>query len=324
MRAVWFALFGLALSACGQSGERLRLKNPATYFGMADASGAVAVSSNLFAVANDEDNVLRLYRQDAPGRPVAQFDCNAFLEVEGKSLETDLEGAARIGDRIYWVGSHGRNKNGKERRNRDRFFGTDLRVTNGVVTLTPVGRAYKRLVEDLIADRRFARFHFDEASNLTPKAEGALNIEGLSAMPDGRLLLGFRNPVPGGEALLIPLLNPDAMVEGARAKLGDPIQLDLGGLGIRDIALFGGDYLIIAGSFHGGGKFRLYRWAGPGYVPQRLNTESLAGYSPEAIVFYPQTGWDAVQILSDDGKRMSSGTPAASRTFRSFWISAPQ
>jgi hypothetical protein len=90
---------------------------------------------------------------------------------------------------------------------------------------------------------------------------------------------------------------------------------------VRDIAFFGGSYLIIAGSFHGGGKFRLYRWAGPGHQPERLKTDSMAGYSPEAIVFYPQKGWNAVQILSDDGKRMGEGILGEKRTFRSFWVS---
>jgi hypothetical protein len=321
MRALWSALSGLALCACSQAGERLRLDEPATYSGMADASAAVAVSSNLFAVANDEDNVLRVYRSDTPGRPVAQFDCNAFLDLQGDSLEADLEGAARIRDRIFWIGSHGRNKNGKERLNRDRFFATDLHITNGLVTLTPVGRPYQRPVAELMADRRLARFHFEAASSLTPKAEGALNIEGLSATPEGRLLLGFRNPVPDDKALLVPVLNPNSVIRGGRARLGEPIQLDLGGLGIRDIALFGGNYLIIAGSFHSGVKFRLYRWAGPGSEPQRLKTDSMSGYSPEAIVFYPQKGWAAVQILSDDGKRMAGEIPAEQRTFRSFWIS---
>src|SRR2546421_4039646 len=125
---------------------------------MADSSGGVAVSSNLFVVADDEQNTLRLYRSDQAGGPVKEFDCNAFLELEGKSLEADLEAAARIGDRVYWIGSHGRNRNGKERPNRRRFFATDLKVSDGEVTLTPVGKPYKRLLEDLAADSRFVKF----------------------------------------------------------------------------------------------------------------------------------------------------------------------
>ena len=97
----------------------------------------------------------RLYRSDRGGPPIKEFDCNAFLEVQGKSLEADLEAGARIGDRAYWIGSHGRNIHGKERLNRCRFFATDIRVTGGEVTLTPVGKPYKDLLDDLIRDPRF-------------------------------------------------------------------------------------------------------------------------------------------------------------------------
>src|SRR6266704_2712709 len=103
MRIVLAGLTLLRLSAC--AGEITR---PAQYSGMADASGAVPVSSNLFVAASDEDNILRLYRSDRSGAPLKQFDCNAFLELHGKNLEADLEAAARIGDRAFWIGSHGR------------------------------------------------------------------------------------------------------------------------------------------------------------------------------------------------------------------------
>jgi hypothetical protein len=33
---------------------------------------------------------------------------------------------------------------------------------------------------------------------------GGLNIEGLAATPDGQLLIGFRNPLSEGKALLLP------------------------------------------------------------------------------------------------------------------------
>ncbi len=327
----------LGLSALAWGGESPALTNPplaarlnlvrrARYFGMCDASGAVAVSSNLFIVASDEDNILRLYHADQPGMPVKAFDCNDFLELRGKSLEADLEGAARIGNRAFWMGSHGRNIDGKERLNRHRFFATDIVVNGGDVTLTPVGKPCKTLLEDLLADSRFARFHLEEAARLTPKATGALNIEGLSATADGHLLIGFRNPIPGGKALLIPLLNPDEVVEGKPARFGAALQLDLGGLGIRDIAWHAGTYVIIAGSYHGGRHFRLYHWAGPGSQPVRLKVDHLNDYHPEALVIYPDRGLREFQVLSDDGTFRIDGCPCKDlkdptrRAFRSFWV----
>ena len=80
--------------------SHLSLVRPARYTGMCDASGAVTVSSNLFIVADDEHNVLQVYRSDQPGGPVKQFDFNAFLEVQGKSLEADQIGRASCRERV--------------------------------------------------------------------------------------------------------------------------------------------------------------------------------------------------------------------------------
>lgn len=295
------------------------------YSGMADASGAVAVSSNLFVAADDEDNTLRLYRSDQPGPPLKEFDCNAFLEVTGRFPEADLEAGARLGDRAFWIGSHGRNRSGKERTNRCRLFATDIQVAGDQVTLTPAGKPYKSLLDDLINDSRFDRFHFAAAALRIPKERDALNIEGLSGTAEGRLLIGFRNPVPDGKALLIPLLNPNRVIEGERARLGDAILLDLDGLGIRDIAFYNGVFVIIAGPYDGGFPFHLYLWDGRSSSPKRLKINHLNRYHPEALVIYPEMGLKQIQILSDDGKQVRDGViqhelPFPQRTFRSFWV----
>ncbi|HWV98447.1 MAG TPA: DUF3616 domain-containing protein [Candidatus Acidoferrum sp.] len=323
MRAL-LCLF-LAGSLGAFASDKAALIRPLRYTGMADASAAVPVSSNLFVAADDENNTLRLYRADQSGPPIKEFDFNAFLEVRGKSLEADLEGAARLGDRAFWIGSHGRNKNGKERDNRCRLFATDIHVTGEDVTLVPVGRPYKRLLDDLSSDLRFDRFHLAEAARHAPKDREALNIEGLSATPDGHLLLGFRNPIPDGKALLIPLLNPNEVVEERSGRFGPAIQLDLGGLGIRDMAFYQGTYVIIAGPYHGGGPFHLYRWAGEGTRPDRIKTEDFGSLHPEAIIIYAQTGLNEFQLLSDDGTRDTDGIsnrdqPMSRRSFRSIWV----
>lgn len=323
MRALLCLL--LVTPLCALAADRAALIRPLRYTGMADASAGVAVSSNLFLAADDESNALRLYRADQGGPPIKEFDFNDFLEVHGKSLEADLEGAARLGDRAFWIGSHGRNKKGKERDNRCRLFATDIRVTGDDVSLIPVGRPYKRLLDDLLADSRFDRFHLAEAARYAPKEEDALNIEGLAATPDGHLLIGFRNPIPEGKALLMPLLNPNGVIESQPGRFGPAIQLDLGGLGIRDLAFYQGTFLIIAGPFHGGGPFHLYRWAGEGTSPQRIKAQSFDNLHPEAIIIYPQTGLDEFQLLSDDGLRKTDGIPnrelpMSRRSFRSVWV----
>ncbi|HTL59751.1 MAG TPA: DUF3616 domain-containing protein [Candidatus Limnocylindrales bacterium] len=309
-----------------QSITRYKLVRPARYPGMCDASGAVAVSSNLFVVASDEDNVLRLYKSEQPGQPVKEYDYNTFLDVRGKSLEADLEAAARIGNRVFWIGSHGRNHVGKVRENRDRFFATDIEVDGDNVKLEPVGKPYERLLEDLIDDPTFAQFHLAEAALHAPKDEWGLNIEGLAATPEGHLLIGFRNPIPKGKALIIPMLNPNEVVQGQRAKLDAAMQLDLDGLGIRDMAYFEGTYVIIAGPPGGGSHFEVFSWAGSSAEPREIKVKHLKEYHPEAIIIYPEKGLQEIQILSDDGAMTMDGTPCKDKDpsqqgFRSFWLS---
>ncbi len=324
--ATVLSLASLGLSLCA-SGTTMQIANHMVYSGMADASGAVVVSSNLFIAASDEDNILRLYSNEKPGAPIKEFDLNGFLDLQGKSLETDIEAGARIADRAFWIGSHGSNRDGKSRPNRRRFFATKIEVVGGQVNLWPVGQPCETLLDNLVADSRFDRFHLAEAASRAPKTREALAIEGLSATPEGHLLLGFRNPIPERQALLIPLLNPNDVISGKRARFGDAIQLDLAGLGVRDLTYYDGTYVIIAGSYRGGGRFQLYSWRGVGTRPQRIKVQNIGNYTPEAIIIYPEKGLREIQILSDDGARFVDGVPrkalrSPSRlTFRSFWLS---
>lgn len=319
-------LIAWALCLLPTAGATLRLVRPASFLGMCDASCAVAVSSNLFLVGNDEDNVLRLYAADRPGLPVKEFDMTAFLEVRAKSPEADLEGAVRIGNRAFWIGSHGANRAGKYRPNRGRFFATDIQLDGTNVLVTPAGRPCRRLLEDLVAEPALQVFGLAAAAMRTPKEPGALNIEGLAATPEGHLLIGFRNPVPQGKALLVPLLNPDQVIQGEQAHFGPSLQLDLGGFGIRDMANCGNTYVILAGPYDSGRHFLLYQWAGPGTAPDPLVILGINSYHPEALILYPQNGLNEWQILSDDGNRVIDGcrckdlTDPRRKAFSGFWI----
>ena len=299
---------------------------PAIYSGMCDASAAVALTDRLFAVASDEDSVIRVYDRDRPGAPVQSINLSAFLDLDPKQPESDLEGAARVGERIYWITSHGRNKSGRERRSRERFFATQI-VTNAQrVELKMVGRPCEELLRDLSREPKLRAFKLAQASRREPKAPGALNIEGLSATPDGRLLIGFRNPIPGGKALLVPLLNPDDVVRGRSAKFGEPILLDLGGRGIRDMAWWDDEFMIIGGPYNGKGQSHLYEWSGGTSTPRIVKHAHLNDLNPEAIIFYPDKGGRQFQVLSDDGKRSVNGKPCKELTdprvqhFRSVWV----
>src|SRR5207247_7832652 len=76
----------LAVCCCGlaglaDTGRAASLSDPIVYRGMCDASAAVSLTTNLFIVANDEDNILRVYRRHPGGLPMLSIDLNAFLRV---------------------------------------------------------------------------------------------------------------------------------------------------------------------------------------------------------------------------------------------------
>jgi hypothetical protein len=299
---------------------------------MCDASGAVPLTSHAFAVADDEDNVIRVYDAERPGRPISAVDLSRGLGVVqkrsrktgqlGDAPETDIEGAARVGDRAFWITSHGLNASGKRKPERFRFFATS--VTSDAATIRVLGRPYQGLVADLLDDLRYAAFALDLASERPPKEPGALNLEGLSERAEGGLFIGFRNPTPGGKALLAPLLNPVEVVQGSRAEFGEPVLLPLAGLGIRDIARWRGRYLILAGANGAASSAaQLFVWDGKG-PPRNAHVAELQELNPEGLFAAEER--NRVLVLSDDGTFQIDGheckrlREATKRSFRALWI----
>jgi uncharacterized protein DUF3616 len=302
------------------------------FTGMCDASGAVALSRNLFVVADDEDNVLRIYDANRGGPAISSSDVSSALPIEavagkkrsGKRPEIDIEAATRIGDVALWITSHGRSSSGKERPERLFFFGTTAPATASKIDV--IGMPYVSLLEDLSSDVRFSTFSLGEASERAPKDPGGLNIEGMTARPDGAVLIGFRNPLPAGRALLVPLLNPLDAIKGQPARIGDPTLLDLGGLGIRSLSWWRGRYLIIAGPVADEAPFRVFAWKGEGGA-EAMDGVDLRGLNPEA--FFTPDDLDLVLLLSDDGSESIDGVPCkhleerSRKRFRGRWIALP-
>ncbi len=292
-----------------------------TFNGPCDASAAVALDANHFIVANDENNTLRIYRQGQPA-PVASLNLTNFLGTAADE-ESDIEGAAAIGSRIFWITSHGRNSKGKARPARQRFFATEV-VPGQPPTVKPVGQAYANLLNDMLASETLKPYRLDEAASRPPEADGGLNIEGLAATADGKLLIGLRNPLPQQRALITPLDNPNEVIAGQRARFGEPILLDLGQRGIRSIERIGTGYLIVAGPTGDQGSFALFRWSGQhDETPTPVAGIDLKNLRPEALFTIP--GSNRVQLLSDDGGIVVGGLeckklPAANQRFRSFSV----
>jgi hypothetical protein len=277
------------------------------YDGMCEASAAVALDSQHFVVGDDESNALNVYRigQSAPARPAV--DLAAFLATGDKA--SDIEGATRIGDTIYWISSHSRTSSGKARPWRRRLFATQVDLGASPPTVRPVGKPYVNLIEDLASAPELKGLGLGKAADIAPEQPGGLNIEGLADTADGHLLVGFRNPLKDGKALLVPITNPAALVvgNGARPAFGPPALLDLGGRGIRSMERIGAVYWIVAGPTGDVGSFALYAWDGVPTHPATPAPVALpAQFSAEALFALPGTG--QAMLLSDDGALRVEGT----------------
>lgn len=281
-----------------------------TFVGACDASAAILLGSGEIAVADDENpDVIRRYAT-AGGAPRSTTGetIESWLGQKKPDKEADLEGAAAIDGTLYWIGSHSRDAEGGRERERRVLFATDG-------DLRPVGKPFTELLSTLreedgawqVGLREAIGNPEDRVADLAPEKNG-LNIEGLGYLPPaasggaaGIALLGLRNPTaPDRKALLLPLLNIAAVTAGAAAPRFDaPIELDLGGLGVRDLAWWSQRdvMLVLAGSRDGFADFRIYQWTGAsGAAPELLRKVSDLG--PEVIV---PLDTQRVLLLSDDG-----------------------
>jgi predicted extracellular nuclease len=324
------------------------------FTGSSDASTAVAIDSQFMLVADDENQVLRLYDRSNSGLPIAGFDFTTSLGLTdtsaGVAREVDLEASLRVGNRIYWLGSLSNSSSGDYRPNRNRLFATDVSGSGATTSLSYVGR-YDNLKADLISwgDANGYNFTASAAPGVLPEAAdgSGFNIEGFTIAPNGTTAyVAFRAPeVPTAsraKALIAPITNFADLVTGlaTTASIGAAIELDLGGRGIREIKRSSaGDYLIIAGPADTATgtapkDFRLFTWSGNAADAPVLRsadlTSLLAGGSFESIVDLPTnlSSSSQIQLLVDNGDTdfYNNGTAAKElnqnnfKKFRGEWL----
>jgi hypothetical protein len=287
-----------------------------------DGSAGADVGGGFFVGASDENNKLRLYDVKG-GPPLKTLDVGVNAAVKStlglkEVRECDLEGAAKIGELIFWIGSHGRNEHAKDKKERQVLLATKVTGVGKDVKLEIAGKVYTQLIDDFLKDSTLAPY-LANAATLAPKPEGGLNIESLAA-DRGKLWIGFRNPKIKENALLVPLLNPTEIIrEGVRAKLGDPLLLNLDGLGVRDMAVWNDGFLIIAGDIvdrftRGAKPSRVFSWR-PGTEPKDIGVD-FGDLNPEAIMIIGEGDKARILILSDDGRYPGRNGKA----FRGVWL----
>jgi hypothetical protein len=299
----------------------VHVSGPIFYQGVCDASGAVAANpsdpdDSRFLVADDEDEraVIRMYDAARGGAPVRELSLPHEKLQLAPDGELDLEAAARLHDLVYWMGSHSRDKKGKQDRNRRRLIATSTSVSRNKIDLRIVGKPYTTLVPDLAAVLAKDDPDFELDPKIPPK-DGGLSIEGMAADPHGHdLLLGLRSPVRQGQALVATILNPGEITSDTPepVQFGPPRWLNLDGLGIRSMEYWPARkcYLVLGGLPGKGFDYRFFTWK-PGAHPKPVKQvdftkmELPEGVAPESFFFLRGT---SILVLFDEGNRQVDGT----------------
>ncbi|MGC3957061.1 MAG: DUF3616 domain-containing protein [Verrucomicrobiota bacterium] len=331
--------FPYAASAMGRPGGVWHL-------GASDGSTAIPVDANFMFIGDDENQTIRLYRRNESSLPLSLFNMTPFLELPdveaGQVREVDIEASTRVGNRLFWMGSHSHANIGETRTNRTRIWATDLSGSGAASALTYVGR-YDNLKVDLIGwdktnghgkGTNYFGLEASDAEGVPPKAPdgSGFSIEGLAMMPGSTngAYVAFRAPIVPvtnrNFALVVPVLNfaTLAMSNGpsGSAVFGAPIEMDLYGRGIRSMEGNTNGYIIVAGPAGANPgdypqDFRLYTWSGnPAEQPQQRAAD-LSGLNPEGIVELPPAPWSnstSVPILSDNGASVFYGDGVAAKS----------
>lgn len=315
-----------------------------------DASTALVIDSTYMIVGDDEANALRVYDRSG-GAAVAEWSFETDL---GLSDELDLEASAQIGSTLYFLGSHSNSSGGGEQNNREHLFSATITGTGAATTFTYVGK-YSNFESDLAtwdssnAHGKGANYYgltASSTSGVAPEAVNGFSIEGMAASADGtKLFLAFRAPQTSAsareKALIVPV-EVTGLIGGSSATFGAPIELNLGGRGIRSIekASDGSGYLIIAGpagaaSSSVANDFRLFTWDGVGSTVTELNNDLDSLLSSTSGSFETIAGLTsintgtAVELLQDNGDTVWSGKsvstaskslPVAEQQFQGNWI----
>lgn len=333
-----------SISSSSQSSSSSASSIPAiaTYQQTADGSAAIWAGDH-FINFDDETNIARLFKAGTGSAPVKKWDLTSSL---GLSKEADFEDAARIGNDVLLITSHGRNKDGELKTDRYRF--ARLSITgNGATTNLSVTGYTKNLLQNMLDSSKWQqpdttiinllkqRTQLETATvaNLAPKVDG-FNIEGIAQLPGSttRVAIGLRNPLINNQAIMITLENPLEAATGATPVFGQAIRLDLAGYGVRGMAWSATDNVIyiLAGHINSDpeANFFLYRWDGlPTSAAEYLGAyQHSSGGSLEAIL--PHAGTKTLRILVDEGAVLVNGTenkslPTADQRFHDMLITLP-
>jgi len=301
----------------------------AIHTGVGDTSTAVAIDDDFMFTADDETQIIRLYSRRFNGPPLWQQDFTANLGLTDRNnagvlREVDIEASVRVGNRIYWMGSHGNcggcDPPGEARPNRNRLFATDIVGSGANARLVYIGR-YHNLKTDLInwdnanghgLGARRLQLAASAAAGVPPENEArtGFNLEGLAMSPTGGVAyIGFRSPLTPSSgrsnALIVPLLNLPDLVLGnpgrGPARFGRPIELPLESRGVRSVDTSSNGVVIVAGTTTNTGASYIFTWTGHTNDRPRERLVNFTVPRPEGLIADSAFAQDTLIQLINEG-----------------------
>jgi hypothetical protein len=288
--------------------------------GISDASDGIALDNKYYVTGDDEQDVLNVYSRDSSGLPLTSFNYSTLLNLPDLSKpEVDVEAATSSPHntaKVYWLGSM---SNGKapfdNKPNRDRIFATTISGTGIATTFSVTGYASLRSAILAWGDAHGYNFSASAAAGVDSKTPAGFAAEGMVFGPDSTTLyVGLRAPlVPTTnrtKAVIAPVTNFESWFKDSAATspptFGDPIELDLGGRGIRDlIRMPNGTYIILAGSPGATLVGAIYKWTGkPTDAPIRVISPSTDTLNIEGVLPVNINGLlslSDLQVITDKG-----------------------
>ncbi len=297
---------------------------PITFFptGMSDASDGIPLDDNFFISADDELDVINVYSRANSGLPVAIWNYTTVITLPDPTKpETDIEAATTSPSNVnkkYILGSMSTGGSSFSiRPSRDCLLSTIVSGTGSLTTFSLAGY-YTSLRGYLVSwgDSYGYNFSASAAAGVDSKSVSGYAAEGMVFGPDNTTLwIAFRAPmVPVAtrtNAVIAPIANFETWYNNGSPSgapsIGTPIELDLGGRGIRDIIrLSTGTYIIVAGNSAGSPiTSALYKWTGSATnTPIYVNTSVNGVLNIEGVMEVNVSGVPSstqLQVITDMG-----------------------
>ena len=281
-----------------------------------DHLSTLACAGEFLWCASDEGRTIECLRIDGDRRyKIHRQVCldDVFEGIPGrkkrKGNEADVESIDITGGRLWICGSHcrvPRNVNEPARLPASRCLLGTVKLKSHGAAIEDAGQTLPFKGEGSLRVRLEGNPFLAPFLHL-PTKENGLDIEGMVVVKD-KILLGLRGPLIDGFAVVLEVQIENGLRLGDRAPVTH--FLDLGGLGIRDLARAGGEILVLAGPVSSADRpFRVYRWkprdAGRVYCPDEpvLDDWTKNKERPEGICCVPFDGADGILILYDSPGR---------------------